>query len=109
MELMTPQQAKAAVDAGDAVIIDVREDEEVAQQAIPGATHIAMSELIDRLAEVPRDRTVIFSCHSGGRSCHSGGRSQNVCEYLEANEGFGQLVNLEGGIVAWSQAGLPTA
>ena len=102
MELMTPQQAKAAVDAGDAVIIDVREDEEVAQQAIPGATHIAMSELIDRLAEVPRDRTVIFICHSGGRS-------QNVCEYLEANEGFGQLVNLEGGIVAWSQAGLPTA
>ncbi len=101
MELMTPQQAKAAVDAGSAVIIDVREDEEVAQQAIPGATHIAMSELIDRLAEVPRDRTVIFSCHSGGRS-------QNVCEYLEANEGFGQLVNLEGGIVAWAQAGLPT-
>ena len=51
---------------------------------------------------MPRDRTVIFSCHSGGRS-------QNVCEYLEANEGFGQLVNLEGGIVAWAQAGLPTA
>ena len=102
MELMTPQQAKAAMDDGTAVIIDVREDAEVAQAAIPGAVHIPMSELLDRLAEVPRDRTVIFSCHSGGRS-------QNVCQYLEQNEDFTGLVNLEGGIVAWSQAGLPTA
>lgn len=100
MELMTPQQAKAAVDAGDAVIIDVREPDELAQAAIPGATHIPMGDLLDRLAEVPRDRTVIFSCHSGGRS-------ESVCRYLEANEGFDRLVNLEGGIVAWHQAGLP--
>ena len=102
MELMTPQQAKAAVDAGQAVIIDVREPDEVAQAAIPGATHIPMGDLLDRLAEVPRDRTVIFSCHSGGRS-------ESVCRYLEANEGFDQLVNLEGGIVAWHQAGLPVS
>lgn len=100
MELMTPQQAKAAVDAGDAVLIDVREPDEVAQAAIPGAVHIPMGDLLDRLADVPRDRTVIFSCHSGGRS-------ENVCRYLEANEGFDGLVNLEGGIVAWHQAGLP--
>jgi rhodanese-related sulfurtransferase len=30
-----------------------------------------------------------------------------VCRYLEENEGFSDLVNLEGGIVAWHQAGLP--
>ena len=101
MELMTPQQAKAAADAGTAVIIDVREDAEVSQAAIPGAVHIPTGDLLDRLGEVPRDRTVIFSCHSGGRSA-------KVCEYLEANEGFDGLVNLEGGIVAWSQTGLPT-
>ncbi len=102
MNVMTPQQAKAAVDAGTAVIVDVREDDEVAQAAIPGALNIPMSELLDRLDEVPRDRQVVFSCHSGGRS-------ENVCRYLEANEdGFGDVVNLEGGIVAWSQAGLPT-
>jgi queuine tRNA-ribosyltransferase len=81
MELMTPQQAKAAMDAGTAVIIDVREDDELAQAAIPGAVHIPMGD--------------------------SGGRSENVCRYLEENEGFSGLVNLEGGIVAWSQAGLP--
>lgn len=102
MQLMTAQQAKAAVDSGDAVIIDVREPDEVAQAAIPGAAHIPMGDLLDRLAEVPRDRTVIFSCHSGARS-------ESVCQYLEANEGFDQLVNLEGGIVAWHQAGLPIA
>ncbi len=102
MELMTPQQAKAAMDAGEAVIIDVREDDEVAQAAIPGARHIPMGDLLERLPEVPRDTTVIFSCHSGGRS-------ENVCRYLEENEGFTGLVNLEGGIVAWGQAGLPIA
>ncbi len=102
MKVMTPQQAKAAVDDGAAVIIDVREPDEVAQAAIPGAVHIPMGDLLDRLAEVPRDRTVVFSCHSGGRS-------ENVCRYLEANEGFADLVNLEGGIVAWHQAGLPLA
>ncbi len=100
MNVMTPQQARDAVDAGTAVIIDVREDDEVAQAAIPGAVHIPMGDLLERLAEVPRDRTVIFSCHSGGRS-------ENVCRYLEENEGFADLVNLEGGIVAWSQAGFP--
>jgi len=99
MDLMTPAQASAAVSAGEAIIIDVREADETARARIPGATIIPMSELIDRLAEVPRDRTVIFSCHSGGRS-------ENVCRYLEENEGFSGLVNLEGGIVAWSQAGL---
>ncbi len=102
MELMTPQQAKAAMDAGDAIIIDVREDDEVSQAAIPGAVHIPMGDLLDRLAEVPRNRTVIFSCHTGGRS-------EQVCRYLEANEdGFEDVVNLEGGIEAWTQRGLPT-
>lgn len=100
MDVMTPAQASAAVTAGEAVIIDVREAEETAAARIPGATIIPMSELIDRLAEVPRDRSVIFSCHSGARS-------ENVCQYLEANEGFTGLINMEGGIVAWGQAGLP--
>ncbi len=99
---MTPGQAKGAADAGDAVIIDVREADELAQAAIPGAIHIPMGDLLDRLAEVPRDRTVIFTCHSGGRS-------ETVCRYLEENEGFAGLVNLEGGIVAWAQAGLPVS
>ncbi len=102
MELVTPQQAKAVMDAGAAVIIDVRDDDEVAQEAIPGAVHIPMDDLLDRLDEVPRDRPVIFSCHTGGRSAQ-------VCQYLEANEdGFEDVGNLEGGIVAWTQAGLPT-
>lgn len=97
---MTPTQADAAARAGTAIIIDVREPEETAQTRIPGATLIPMSELLSRLAEVPRERTVIVSCHSGGRS-------ETVCLYLEENEGFRGLVNLEGGITAWHQSGLP--
>ena len=100
MKAMTPQQARAAVDAGTAVIIDVREPDEVAQASVPGAVHIPMGDLLARLAEVPRDRTAIFICHSGARS-------GSVCDHLEANEGFTDIANLEGGIVAWHQAGLP--
>jgi rhodanese-related sulfurtransferase len=100
MDLMTPTQAAAAVTAGEATIIDVREPDETAQARVPGAALIPMGELIDRLPEVPRDRTVVFMCHSGARS-------EGVCRYLEANEGFDRLANLEGGIVAWHTAGLP--
>lgn len=100
MKAMTPQQAKAAVDAGTAVIIDVREPDEVAQASVPGAVHIPIGDLLARLGEVPRDRTVVFICHSGARS-------GSVCQHLEANEGFTDIANLEGGIVAWYQAGLP--
>ncbi len=100
MEQLTAQQASAAVEAGAALIIDVREPDEVAQASVPGARHIPMGEVLDRLAEVPRDVQVIVMCHSGGRS-------EAVCHYLEENEGFDGLANLEGGIVAWHQAGLP--
>ena len=100
MDQITAQAAKAALDADKAVLIDVREPDEVAQASIPGALHIPMGELLERIAEVPRDRRVVFICHSGARS-------DSVCRYLEENEGFGDLANLEGGIVAWHQAGLP--
>lgn len=102
MKAMTPQQAKAAVDAGTGVIIDVREPDELAQASVPGAVHIPMGDLLARLGEVPRDRTAIFICHSGARS-------DSVCQHLEANEGFTDIANLEGGIVAWYQAGLPVS
>lgn len=100
MRVMTPGEARDAAERGEAVIIDVRERDEVASAHVPGITHIPMSEVTERVAEVPRDRLVVLMCHSGMRS-------ERVAAYLEAQEGFTETANLEGGIVAWQQAGLP--
>ena len=71
---------------------------EVAQARIDGARHIPLGALVERLDEVPRDRTVYVMCHVGGRSAQA-------TQYLEAN-GV-DAVNITGGIVGWYRAGLP--
>jgi sulfur-carrier protein adenylyltransferase/sulfurtransferase len=76
------------------VLLDVREPYEREMALIDPSLHIPMSEVPDRLDEVPRDRTVVVYCHGGGRSAM-------VAGYLEQS-GFRQVVNLAGGIDAWS-------
>ena len=76
------------------MIIDVREDEEVAEGVIPGAIHIRMASIPDHLADIPKDEEVIFVCRSGGRS----GR---VCDYLVAG-GYTKVVNMTGGMLSWT-------
>ncbi|MFD2657076.1 rhodanese-like domain-containing protein [Gracilibacillus thailandensis] len=73
-------------------IIDVREDDEVAQGIIPGAKHIRLGEIPDRLEEFNQDEHYYMVCRSGARS----GRAT---EYLEAN-GI-EATNMEGGMLAW--------
>lgn len=95
MQEITP----AAVHATDhAHILDVREPDEVVQARIDGAQHIPLGSLVDRIGEVPRDRTVYVMCHVGGRSAQA-------TRYLES-QGF-DAVNMTGGIVEWYRAGLP--
>jgi len=85
-------------DTADAHILDVREPDEVMRARIDGAQHIPLGSLVERIAEVPRDRTVYVMCHVGGRSAQA-------TQYLEA-QGF-DVVNVTGGIVEWYRAGLP--
>ena len=77
-------------------LIDVRENVEVARGMIPGAVHIVMNSIPDRLAEIPRDKPVVIYCATGARS-------YAVAAYLLEN-GFADVKNLDGGIVAWSAA-----
>lgn len=76
----------------DLNIIDVREDEEVAQGMIPGAQHIALGTIPERLDELDASKPYIIVCKAGGRSA-------NACAYLEA-QGF-DVTNLEGGMLAY--------
>ncbi|GGC79974.1 sulfurtransferase [Tersicoccus solisilvae] len=79
-------------------VLDVREDVEVSAGMIPGALHIPMGAVGDRLAELDRNRPVIVVCRSGNRSAH-------VAEAL-SRAGY-RADTMAGGMVAWQRAGLP--
>jgi adenylyltransferase/sulfurtransferase len=91
---LTVKELKARIDAGeDAYLIDVREPYEY-QIAQIGGKLIPQNEVPNRLAEIDREREVIVHCRSGARS-------QRIAEYLK-QVGYPRVVNLAGGILAWS-------
>lgn len=77
-------------------LLDIREDWEVDIASLPGARHIPMGEIPDRVTELDRDTELVVYCHSGVRS-------QQVVMFLE-RAGFTRVHNLDGGIHAWAQA-----
>ncbi|MGI4895712.1 MAG: rhodanese-like domain-containing protein [Janthinobacterium lividum] len=86
--------AAAAVPA-DAVLLDVREDDEWEAGHAAGAFHIPMGEVPQRLGELPAGELHVV--------CRAGGRSQRVAEWLQGNGR--DVVNVEGGMGAWAEAG----
>lgn len=88
----------------DAVLIDVRERDEIAVVAARGSKPFPMSELdptrfTSDSGIAPTQHLYII--------CRSGARSMRVAAALEAN-GFKNLYNVEGGTLAWQEAALPT-
>ncbi|MEA3274875.1 MAG: rhodanese-like domain-containing protein [Pseudomonadota bacterium] len=81
----------------DLYLVDIRTPGEVAQGAIPNAQHLPMHLIPLRMSELPKDRDVVLYCRSGARSYHA-------CSYL-AQQGFENVVNLRGGIIAWARGG----
>ena len=83
-----------------ALLVDVREQNEFDEVHAEGAQLIPLSEFETRYAELPRDRELVMICRSGARSARAG-------EFLKA-QGYGEVVNLAGGTMAWVQDGLPS-
>ena len=79
-------------------LLDVREDDEWMAGHIDGAQHIPLGELAARLGELPKDRTIVAVCRSGGRS-EAAVRGLRRLGYVAEN--------LEGGVNAWDRAKLP--
>lgn len=98
MNQVDPQQAHDMVQDGKAILLDVREEDEVAYARIPGSLHIPLFDLSNRMDELPKDRLVVCQCASGGRSL---GATAALMRH-----GF-DAANLMGGILAWSRSGLP--
>ena len=93
-------QVKEWLDAGTAVIIDVRETDELAQARVPGAVHNPMSAFdLEMLKDLDGKRLVFM--------CAMGMRSMQVGSYLLQNDMIDDAYNLSGGIQGWAMAGLP--
>jgi rhodanese-related sulfurtransferase len=83
----------------NAVLLDVREANELREAAVPGALHIPLGQLTQKGSTLPKDRDLLVLCRSGNRS-------SLATEMLQKN-GFDRAVNVAGGIIAWHQARLP--
>jgi len=84
--------------ANGAFLLDVREDDEFDLGHAPQAHHIALGDVPDHVDELPKDAVIVSVCRSGGRSARAG-------KFL-LEQGF-DVVNLEGGMTAWAEAGAP--
>lgn len=107
---LTPAEVEAHVIAGEAVVVDLREPEELDEHGlIAGAYHVPRGLLefwADPASPMHRphldpERTTILYCAAGSRSALA-------VETLQAL-GYRDVAHLEGGIQAWKQAGLPVA
>ncbi|WP_199617758.1 rhodanese-like domain-containing protein [Paenibacillus alkalitolerans] len=96
MRTIQPSDVKERLQRGDPlIIVDVREDEEVAAGMIPGAKHVVLGELPERYGEIPREGEVVLVCRSGNRS----GKAYGFLESL----GYSNIVNMTGGMLAWEK------
>lgn len=86
-------QVRDLVESG-AFIIDVREADEYELSHIVGAKNIPLSEIRDRLSEIPKDRPVYLHCRSAQRS-------YNACVAL-GHLGFDNIYNVSGGFMGIS-------
>lgn len=83
---------RAWVDETAGVLLDVREPREWEQGTLPDALLIPVSQLMERIEEIPADRPILCVCRSGDRS-------QQVAAFLKFN-GYEQVANMTGGMKA---------
>ena len=89
-----PATVKAWLDAGeDFSFIDVRTPDELAIAKIDAAEALDY-DASDKYMSLPKDRKIVFSCHTGVRSL-------DVASYF-IGHGFSEVYSMRGGIAAWS-------
>src|SRR5438552_3960025 len=99
---ISPQDAAAKSQSGEAVIVDVREKDEWDEEHIPNATHLSRGTIELDIEEKVPDTNALIICHCGG-----GGRSALAAESMQ-RMGYKNVRSMSGGFKAWKAAGLPT-
>lgn len=94
VHMVTPRTIMQWVDAGEAVIVDVREPNEYAQEHIPGATLLPLSSFDPAAVPDPGDKKLVFHCRSGSRCGMAAAR-------LMATGYAGTVYRMEGGLMNW--------
>ncbi len=93
-----PKEFLAAYNSSDnAILIDVRTAAEIADGSIDGhiAIDIQRPGFTEKVAELPKDKAYFIYCRSGNRS-------GQACRYM-ATQGFEQLYNMKGGMLALAE------
>lgn len=101
VEEVSADQLKSLIDTGNVRLIDVRTDEEVEDGVIPGAEHIALDEFNPAKIDMSDGREIVLYCRSDRRS---GVAAEQLAEYTGKT-----ARHLDGGILAWEEAGYPLA
>lgn len=101
--LVSPVEATLLINREDAVVIDIRDQNEYARGHIPNARHIPTAEFERRKAELEKIKTrpLIVYCATGARS----GAALTALR----KAGFEKLFNLRGGLLEWEKAGQPVS
>ncbi|WP_339227415.1 rhodanese-like domain-containing protein [Oceanobacillus sp. FSL K6-2867] len=93
MKEITAKELQQKLVSGEKInIVDVREDEEVVNGKIPGAKHLPLGQIPERLAELDKNEHYYMVCRSGGRS-------GNACQFL-IQHGY-NVTNMAGGMLDW--------
>ena len=96
-----PAESINLINHEDAIVLDVRENKEYQGGHILNSVHIPQSSLAKRITELEKykNKPIIVGCRSGSRSAFACG--------LLKKQGFENVYNLSGGVMAWQNANLP--
>ena len=95
---VTPQEVWEK--RSEITVIDVRRPDEFSGELghIPGAQLVVLDVLPEQVQDLPRDKTIVFVCRSGGRSARA-------CDFAAA-QGLTHIYNMQGGMLAWNSFNL---
>lgn len=99
MQTISVTELHDLLEKNSVILIDVRQPEEHHVASILGAELIPLAEIPD-VTLPDNDLKIVIQCASGRRSLQA-------CQYLAARNPNREIYNLDGGIIAWQQAGLP--
>jgi rhodanese-related sulfurtransferase len=98
---VSPTRATELINRNDAVVVDVRPIADFSKSHIINSINIPMSTLSNQLSQLEKHKKVPIIL-----ACRSGAQSYAACKTLSKN-GFEDVYNLKGGILAWESANLP--
>jgi len=99
VQVRLAEEVAAIVGDTHPLVLDVRTPGEWDEKHIEPSVNIPLNHLVERVAEVPRDRPLVVLCAGGYRS--------SIAASLLEQRNFTDLVELAGGIAAWETASMP--